>query len=194
MGSKPRNPFYNPARLLLSMLLVGCLIGCLASAVLYRRLHLDWAMSAAVTFGMFAYHVALRFVSPALLLAFSHKRYNYRSWWFRPKPWEQRLYRFLKVKQWKGKAITYNPSEFSLKEQSIAEIINNMCHAELVHELIMVLSFTSLFFAIPFGAFPVFLITAILSAALDGSFAVIQRYNRPRLVRILEKQSKRKTA
>ena len=52
--------------------------------------------------------------------------------------------------------MTYDPSQFSFKRHSMKQIVLNMCHAELVHELIIVLSFTSLFFAIPFGALPVF--------------------------------------
>ena len=63
-----------------------------------------------------------------------------------------------------------------------------MCGAEIVHEIIMVLSFLPLL-AIPvFGAFPVFLITSVLAALFDGVFVMAQRYNRPRLVRILEKK------
>ena len=67
------------------------------------------------------------------------------------------------------------------------QIVLNMCHAELVHELIIVLSFTSLFFAIPFGALPVFLITALLAALFDGIFVIIQRYNRPRIAALAKR-------
>ena len=47
---------------------------------------------------------------------------------------------------------------------------------------------TALLFSLLWGAFPVFLITSLLAAAFDSCFAVMQRYNRPRLVRILEKK------
>lgn len=57
-------------------------------------------------------------------------------------------------------------------------------------ELIVVLSFTSLLFAVPFGAFWVFLITAVLAALLDSTFVLLQRYNRPRMVRLMEKQKR----
>ena len=75
--------------------------------------------------------------------------------------------------------------EFSLKIHSMEEIVNNMCHAEAVHELIMLLSFTTLFFSIPLGAFPAFLITAIIAASIDMVFVIIQRYNRPRVMRLV---------
>ena len=66
-----------------------------------------------------------------------------------------------------------------------------MCHAELVHEVIVALSFTALLPAIPFGEFPVFLITAVLAAAFDSMFVMVQRYNRPRIVMILGRRAKR---
>ena len=63
-----------------------------------------------------------------------------------------------------------------------------MCGAELVHEVIILFSFLPLLFTIPFGAFPVFLITSLLAAMYDSIFVVAQRSNRPRLVRILQKK------
>ena len=70
-------------------------------------------------------------------------------------------------------------------------LVNNMCHAELVHELIVLLSFTSLLFAIPFGAVVVFFITAVLAALFDMTFVVLQRYNRPRVVNLMVRRNKR---
>ena len=63
-----------------------------------------------------------------------------------------------------------------------------MCGAEIVHEVIMVLSFLPLLTVPFFGTFPVFLMTSALSALFDSIFVMAQRYNRPRLVRIYEKQ------
>ena len=60
--------------------------------------------------------------------------------------------------------------------------------ADTVHEIIVVLSFLPLTAAIFFGEFGVFLITSTLAALYDLSFVVMQRFNRPRLVRIFEKQ------
>lgn len=144
-------------------------------------------LSAAITVGVIAYHIIIRFLSPVILVACFHKKYVCRNWWFHEHLWEQKLYHILKVKQWK-KAFTYDPSEFSMRVHSLEEIVNNMCHAELVHELIVVLSFTSLLFAIPFGSFFVFLITATMAAIFDMSFVILQRYNRPRVIRLMERK------
>ena len=83
---------------------------------------------------------------------------------------------------------TYDPKVFDSKLHTWDEIAQAMCQAELVHEVIVLLSFLPLFAAIPFGAFPVFLITSLISALYDLSFVIMQRYNRPRVVRIFEKR------
>ena len=66
-----------------------------------------------------------------------------------------------------------------------------MCQAEIVHEVIVVLSFLPLLAAIPFGAFPVFLITSLLAAMYDLTFVIMQRYNRPRILKYLQLSQKR---
>lgn len=192
MGSpKKRDPYYSPMPKLMGTILAVSLTGCAGFAMAYRAQPHDWLLSCAITCGMFAYHITIRFLTPVLLKLLFHRQYDPTSGWFRQKPWEQKLYTRLKVKNWKAHVMTYDPREFSLQLHTPEEIVLNMCHAEAVHELIMVLSFTSLLFAIPFGSFGVFLITAVLAAMLDGTFVLLQRYNRPRMVRLIEKQKQR---
>ena len=83
---------------------------------------------------------------------------------------------------------TYHPASFSLQENTLEQVIDNCCVSEAVHEVIICFSFVPLVFAIWWGVFPVFLITSIVAAAFDCSFVIIQRYNRPRLIRILSKK------
>ena len=85
---------------------------------------------------------------------------------------------------------TYDPQLFDPKIHTWEEIIQAMCQAELVHETIAVLSFLPFLAGIRFGAYAVFIITSVLSALLDLSFAVMQRYNRPRVLVILERKQK----
>ena len=60
-----------------------------------------------------------------------------------------------------------------------------MCREEPGHETIAIPSFLPLP-AVPFdGALPVFLSVSCLAAVFDLCFAVLQRYSRPRLLRIL---------
>lgn len=184
---KARPPLH-PIRTALLAALAVCALACLLFRLSFRRTGTAWQLDAAVTAGTTAFHIALRFLSPAVLFLFFRRRYDPKARWFQPRPWEPALYRRLGVKRWKKYALTYEPAEFSLELHSAEEVVENMCHAELVHELCAALSFSSLLFAVPFGHFPVFLATALLSAAIECPFLIIQRYNRPRLVRLAEKK------
>ena len=53
-----------------------------------------------------------------------------------------------------------------------------------------VLSFLPVFAGIKFGAYPVFIITSIVSAGMDLIFVIMQRYNRQRSMKILAAKSK----
>ena len=85
---------------------------------------------------------------------------------------------------------TYEPRLFSLTENGPQQILANMCQAEVVHEIIILCSFLPLLFAIFWGTLPVFLITSILAAGVDALFVMLQRYNRPRVLRLLQKKGK----
>lgn len=115
---------------------------------------------------------------------------NYKQWWFKEKKFEKGFYKFLRVKDWKGKALTYNPESFSLKNHSLEEIANTMSKSELDHWINEVISLTTILFAIPWGMFWIFLTTAIAAMIFDSQFIIIQRYNRPRIVKILERENK----
>lgn len=52
-----------------------------------------------------------------------------------------------------------------------------------MHRIIMVLSFVPLLFIIPFGEPAVFAITSVAACLIDCTFVIIQRYNRPRVLR-----------
>ena len=180
--------YYSPMPKMMWTTFALTLVGCAFFVFLYHQLGIGWILSVAITFGMIAYHITIRFLSPVILWMINRKKYNYQSKWFRQKKWEPGLYQWLREKHWKKHIMAYDPSEFSMEIHSLEEIVNNMCHAESVHELIVVLSFTSLLFAIPFGAFGVFVVTAVLVAMLDMVFVILQRYNRPRVVALMNKQ------
>ncbi len=116
------------------------------------------------------------------------KHLSHKQLWFKEKRFEKELYKILKVKKWKKKALTYNPELFSLKDYSLQEIANTMCKVEIDHWINEIISLTTLLFACIWGEFWIFLITAIIAMIFDAQFIAIQRYNRPRIVRILEKK------
>jgi len=147
-----------------------------------------WAISSAITFGTFFYHFAIRLLVGHVIDRVMGNRANLSRKWYQLKPFEVSLYKVLKVKKWKGKMPTYDPSVFDPKRHSWAEIAQAMCQAEIVHEVIVIFSFLPLLAAIPFGAFGVFLLTSLLAAMYDLSFVVMQRYNRPRIVKFITKR------
>ena len=140
------------------------------------------AISAATTFYHFAMRLAVGWVVPKLM------RQPRRHRWFLQRSFEPKLYKTLRVKQWKDHMPTYHPASFSLQENTLEQIVDNCCVSEAVHEVIILLSFVPLIFACWWGLFPVFFITSVLAAAIDCSFVIMQRYNRPRLIRILSKK------
>ena len=133
------------------------------------------------------YHLWVRIIMGNVSKLFK-KHINCKQWWFKERNFEKRFYKLIRVKQWKGKALTYNPESFSLKEYSLEEIANTMSKSEVDHWINEIISLSTLLFAIPWGEFWIFLITAIAAMIFDSQFIIIQRYNRPRIVKILEKR------
>ena len=120
------------------------------------------------------------------------KNINYKQWLFKERKFEKKLYKILRVKDWKGKALTYNPESFSLKEHSLEEIANTMAKSEVDHWINEAISLSTMLFEIIWGEFWIFCLTAVAAMIFDSQFIIIQRYNRPRIVKILEKKSKEK--
>ena len=148
----------------------------------------SWAIPWAITFGTCFYHFAMRLGVGHILDQVMGNRADYHRAWYHLLPFEERLYRILKVKKWKGNMPTYDPSCFDPKLHSWEEIAQAMCQAEVVHEVIVVLSFMPLLAAIPFGEFWVFLITSLLAACYDLCFIIMQRFNRPRILKLIAKE------
>ena len=154
---------------------------------MYKSIVVLWTGIVAFTI---MYHFWVRIIMGNVSKLFK-KHINYKQWWFREKRFEKEFYKLIRVKDWKGKALTYNPESFSLKEHSLEEIANTMANSELDHWINEVISLSTLLFAIPWGAFGAFLISAVVAMIFDSQFIVIQRYNRPRVVRILEGQKQK---
>ncbi|MBR3882991.1 MAG: hypothetical protein IKJ36_07015 [Clostridia bacterium] len=111
---------------------------------------------------------------------------NYKSWWFRERDFEKGLYEKLKVKKWKKNALTYNPEQFDLKENSIEKILQTTAKSEVDHWINELVSISTMFFGLLWGQTWIFVITALAAMIFDAQFIVIQRYNRPRLLKVLE--------
>ena len=84
---------------------------------------------------------------------------------------------------------TYDSSLFDPTLHSWEEIAKAMCQAELVHEVNIAASFVPILLAVWVGALPVFVITSVLAAGYDLLFVMLQRYNRPRVLRLAMRKS-----
>lgn len=134
-----------------------------------------------------SFHFSIRLVIAGLIDYKLKNRVDYTKKWFEPREFEQKLYKALRVKKWKDIMPTADENNFSLKKHTFEEILMAGCQAEIVHEACAVSGFLTMFFAIPFGYWWVFLITSIGGALFDMVFVVIQRFNRPRLMKIVER-------
>ena len=163
-------------------------------AVLYGHLAKGVWLSLAITFGTFSYHFLMRLLVGGIVNAVMKNTADCYNPWFRVSEREARLYEKLGVKRWKGRMPTYDPALFDPKKRSWSEIAQATCQAEVVHENIVLLSFLPLLAAIPFDSFLVFLLTSLAAALFDGIFVILQRYNRPRLLRLASrKQASKET-
>lgn len=175
-------------------LIKGITMGTLAAtalfALLFRRYHADILLSLAITAGTICYHFGMRLVIGFLYDCFMRNRADYRKPRYNLKPWEAALYERLHVKAWKAKIPTYDPDLFDPRKHSWDEIAQAMCQSELVHETIVVLSFLPILASIWFGSMGVFVITSVLAAGVDLIFVIVQRYNRPRIIRIIERRTR----
>ena len=172
-----------------------CVIAiALITAIVCFVLHYAGIASAAfvlwtgVTAFTVMYHLWLRLIMGNVTKLFRHKL-NHKCWWFKEKRGESAFYKLIRVKKWKAHALTYDPTQFSLQDNTLEQIANNMTKAETDHWINVGISLTTLLFALLWGELWIFAITAFAAIIFDGQFIVIQRYNRPRVVKLLKKQT-----
>ena len=161
---------------------------CLIFSMLHGRFTAGIWLSLAITCGTTAYHFLMRLAVGHAIVRIMKNRADYTRPWFQVGPRETRFYNKLRVKHWKNRMPTYNPLLFSPDRHTWDEIAQAMCQAEIVHEIIVVFSFLPLLAARWWDSFGVFLLTSLCAAALDLSFVFMQRYNRPRVLRLARRE------
>lgn len=146
-------------------------------------------LTLAITFGTVCYHFIIRLLIAFVINARFRNRMDYKRKWFHTCEPERRLYKKIRVKQWKDRLPTYLPDTFQINEHSLERVLQAMCQSEVVHELNAAFSFVPLLFSAFFGAFWVFFFTSVSAALFDLLFVVAQRFNRPRLEALLQRIS-----
>lgn len=167
------------------------LLGWLGAAAAYRLTEIQLLYTAAITLGTVFYHFAMRLTVGFVVNARFHNRMDDTKKWFQERGFEAKLYAAIRVKKWKRYLPSFRPEDFSLGPHTAKEVMQTSCQAEIVHEIIMALSFIPVIFSIWVGSAGIFLITSWAAFLIDGVFVVSQRYNRPRLRRLIENTPRR---
>ena len=164
----------------------------LAATAFFIYLHAatrtDLSLTLAITFATTTYHFAIRLLTGFVFQHIMKNHADLTRSWYQLRPFEQKLYRTLRVKTWKSKLPTYYPDLFDPSLHTLPEIAGAMCQAELVHEVIIPLSLLPILASHWFHAFPVFLLTSLAASLFDLLLVITQRYNRDRILRILTKK------
>lgn len=182
----------GPAIFMYSIIALGVIISIICFTIFYGGyIESKVILWIGITAFTITYHFWVRIILGNVSKLF-RKHINYKQWWFKERKFEKNLYKFLKVKEWKEKALTYNPEQFDLKENSLEQIVNTMTKSEVDHWINEAISISTIFFGFIWGKIWLFSITALAAMIFDSQFIIIQRYNRPRVIKIIEREKKKK--
>ena len=169
------------------MLLVACACFALYYGGFWQSLVVLWVGVASFTI---LYHFWLRILMGKVT---KHFAIDYRAWWFKERSFEKKLYKILKVRKWKGKVLTYDPDAFLIEKHGYEGVANAMAKAETDHWINELISLSTMLFPLLWGAPWLFISTAVVGMLFDMQFIVVQRFHRPIIMRVIEKEKQRKT-
>jgi len=122
--------------------------------------------------------------------------YNYKMWLFRERKWESggQIYEhFFGVKRWKSKLPDISDfMKWRFNKKHLAQrgsgylyvFLAESCKSEFTHWMIICSTLLFRFWSNFWSTLVIFLLAAILNLP----YIIIQRYNRPRLIRLLSKK------
>lgn len=164
---------------------IGFIVLTLFFCGIYVKYHNCLVLSLTITFGIISYHFVMRLLVGFVVGRCMHNKADYTKKWYQSRQWEKSIYEILKVRYWKNYLPTFEQDYFNLRKRSFDQKAQAMCQAEVVHEVIVLLCFIPVLFSIWFNAFWVFMITSFLAACFDLAFVIMQRYNRPRVIKLI---------
>ena len=186
-----KKPKKSGAALLIDIIIEICTILFIFCFIVYYTGYFknDVVLYTGVTAFTIVYQLGLRLLFGVLTTSFKDKL-NVKQFLFKERKFEKKLYETLKVKKWKKRALTYDPEAFNLRKNTKKQVLQTMLKSELDHWINELISLSTLAFALIWGQFAIFLVTCILAMLFDGQFILIQRFNRPRVERLIEKEDK----
>lgn len=179
----------GPAVFMYSTMVLTALAAALCFVLYYGGITAsDGVLWTGIVTFMILYHFGLRILMGKLTVCFP---ISPRWRLFRPLAIEPKFYQLLRVKQWKRHVLTFEPENFDLQTRSLEQVAQTMCKSELDHWINEIISLTSIAFALLWGQLPIFLATALAAMVFDAQFIVVQRYNRPKVLRLAERRNRR---
>jgi len=166
-------------------------VSTILSCVFYKVSPQVFLLVLSITFGTVCYHFSMRMILGLTLNKYITKPLNYESKWFSQNSFEVGFYQKIRIRHWKNMLPTYYPENFLFRTHTELDLIQTMCIAEIGHEMMILLSYIPIIFSLFFGQFYVFLITSFLAGLCDAVFVMVQRYNRFRIVKIVERRNDR---
>lgn len=181
----------GPAIFMDLVILITAGLSVIMFLVYYADIYkVKWVLWTGITSFTIMYHLWLRIIVGNITTKFKNK-IKYTTYWFKEKGFEKKLYKLLRVKKWKNKVLTYEPELFDINNYSLEKIMLTMTKAELDHWLNEVISLSTLLFGVIWGEIWLFFLIAIAAMLFDAQFIVIQRYNRPRALKLLRRNDKK---
>ena len=150
----------------------------------------DIVETLTIMLGVTLYHFVMRLLVGTVVNGIMKNKANYKNIWFREKRFENKLYKLMRVRKWKKYLPTYDVNTFDTSQKTVQDIAEATCQAEIVHEVIMLFSLLPIV-TIPFlGGAVSMIITSILAMLFDSLFVILQRYNRPKLIKVMKRFNK----
>lgn len=145
----------------------------------------------AIIFGTTLYHLAVRLAVAGLVSLIPKKSRIYVPGnYLKASVFLQKTLDFLQIKRWKSHVITFDKRLFDVKKLGAEEVEYQMKKAELLHLVIIPLSYCSLLFTLftgdPLFYFWIFFVTAFAAGMIDFVSVVVQRYNLARCEKIFK--------
>ncbi len=169
----------------------ACIVLMFVFLALFVRSHNDAMLIIGVIMLNASYQLITRLLVGSICEGVFENGINSSLEWFGTTDFEGRFYGSIGLKYLKRNLPKFERTDFSLARQSIQDIIDAGCEIEAEHEINIGVSMLGMLPALMFGNVWVFAVTAVGAVIYDLLFIAVQRYNRPRLERVLEKRRAR---
>lgn len=180
--------FSGPAIFMYSVIALTIIIAAVCFLLHYSGIFKNGIIlwTGIVSF-MILYHFGLR-----IYMGTVTKKWNitYNHPWFKQRSFEKKLYKLLRVRKWKDKVLTFEPEMYNFQSRTLSQLATTMAKSETDHWINEIISVISTFFLFIWGCPAAFIISAVAAMIFDAQFIIVQRYNRPIVLRLSKRQQK----